>query len=116
MYLSGRICIPIDPARVNEFDPEKVPTVGSLLSELDSVGREARAAEDGAIGALRKPSVVRLTWHPTHQIFYLNILGWEQTSLRPYVEMLDEHSRRILQAERERKMGKTYHPKLTYST
>lgn len=30
---------------MNEFDPEKVPSVGELLGELDSLGREG--LEDG---------------------------------------------------------------------
>lgn len=34
---TGRVCVPVDPARVKEFDPEKVPTVGQLLRELNTV-------------------------------------------------------------------------------
>lgn len=32
----------------------------------------------------------------------LVIEGWENTSLKPYVEMLDQHNVKILQATRER--------------
>jgi DNA primase small subunit len=38
---TGRICVPIDPERIEEFDPETVPTVTQLLSELDTVGESA---------------------------------------------------------------------------
>jgi DNA primase small subunit len=31
----GRICVPVNPSEVGEFDPEAVPTVGQLLRELD---------------------------------------------------------------------------------
>jgi len=31
---TGRVCVPIDVSRVDEFAPEKVPTVGSLVEEL----------------------------------------------------------------------------------
>ena len=31
----GRICVPVDPSEVGQFDPEAVPTVGQLLRELD---------------------------------------------------------------------------------
>ena len=31
----GRICVPVDPNEVAQFDPEAVPTVGKLLRELD---------------------------------------------------------------------------------
>ena len=40
---TGRVCVPVDPEKVSEFDPEKVPTVGMLLRELD----EALGRDDG---------------------------------------------------------------------
>lgn len=33
---TGRVCVPVDPKRIEEFDPERVPTVGQLLRELDN--------------------------------------------------------------------------------
>lgn len=36
---TGRICVPLDPASIDEFDPERVPTVGQLLQELDAMTR-----------------------------------------------------------------------------
>jgi len=38
---TGRICVPIDPERIDEFDPELVPTVGQLLRELDATTSES---------------------------------------------------------------------------
>lgn len=35
---TGRVCVPVDPAHVEDFDPERVPTVDQLLKELDAVG------------------------------------------------------------------------------
>jgi len=35
-HFQGRVCIPVDPAKVESFDPSKVPTVGQLLHELDT--------------------------------------------------------------------------------
>lgn len=32
---TGRVCVPVDPSKVDDFDPTKVPTVGQLLRELD---------------------------------------------------------------------------------
>jgi hypothetical protein len=32
---TGRVCVPVDPTRIEEFDPAKVPTVGQLLKEID---------------------------------------------------------------------------------
>jgi len=35
---TGRVCVPIDPANLDKFDPAKVPTVGLLAEELDRTG------------------------------------------------------------------------------
>ncbi|KDQ06575.1 hypothetical protein BOTBODRAFT_70886 [Botryobasidium botryosum FD-172 SS1] len=71
---TGRVCVPIDPARVSDFDPEKVPTVGQLLRELDGV-----AAQNG---------------EPHHS-------DWTKTSLKPYVDMLDQHVAKLMKVVRE---------------
>jgi DNA primase small subunit len=34
---TGRVCVPVDPEKLEEFDPETVPTVAQLLRELDSI-------------------------------------------------------------------------------
>merc|ERR1711981_677299 len=35
---TGRVCVPIDVATVDTFDPAKVPTVGRLVEELNRTG------------------------------------------------------------------------------
>ncbi|EJD32837.1 prim-pol domain-containing protein [Auricularia subglabra TFB-10046 SS5] len=65
---TGRVCVPVDPQRVDDFRPEAVPTVNELLAELD------RAEGAGVKGAC-----------------------WENTSLAPYVEMLDRHAQGLIQ-------------------
>mmetsp|Transcript_31162 Transcript_31162/g.37708 ORF Transcript_31162/g.37708 Transcript_31162/m.37708 type:complete len:181 (-) Transcript_31162:321-863(-) len=32
---TGRVCVPMDPAKCEQFDPMTVPTVAQLLNELD---------------------------------------------------------------------------------
>jgi len=32
---TGRVCVPVDPTRIEEFDPAKVPTISQLLKEVD---------------------------------------------------------------------------------
>jgi DNA primase small subunit len=34
---TGRVCVPVDPQAIDKFDPEKVPTIGQLLGELDQL-------------------------------------------------------------------------------
>ncbi|KAI9571590.1 prim-pol domain-containing protein [Boletus coccyginus] len=38
---TGRVCVPVDPANVDRFDPPGVPTVTQLLRELDIAGEGA---------------------------------------------------------------------------
>lgn len=35
---TGRVCVPIDPDRLDDFNPTEVPTVGSLAEELNRCG------------------------------------------------------------------------------
>ncbi|KAF4126004.1 DNA primase small subunit [Geosmithia morbida] len=62
---TGRVCVPIDPANADDFDPLAVPTVQDLLSEIDSY--KAADAEAGT----DKPKAVA---------------DWEKTSLKPYID------------------------------
>ena len=36
---TGRVCVPIDPARASSFDPFAVPTVRSLCEQVDNYDR-----------------------------------------------------------------------------
>lgn len=37
---TGRVCVPIDPDRCDEFDPFVVPTLTSLIDELNAYEKE----------------------------------------------------------------------------
>ncbi|KAG8736472.1 hypothetical protein FRC10_009298 [Ceratobasidium sp. 414] len=76
---TGRVCVPVDPARVNDFDPETVPSVGQLLQELNNVPGAEPSSEHHS--------------------------DWEHTSLKPYVDMLERHAAAIMDDSRERKRG-----------
>ncbi|TFK25537.1 DNA primase catalytic subunit [Coprinopsis marcescibilis] len=76
---TGRVCVPVDPSKIDEFDPEKVPTVSQLLTELD---------EFIPVDGEEKPSDEDLV---------------ERTSLRPYVQMLDQHAAGLMTVKRETK-------------
>ncbi|KAF5388865.1 hypothetical protein D9757_005683 [Collybiopsis confluens] len=59
---TGRICVPVDPREIRNFDPEAVPTVGQLIQELASHAGEEHHSE------------------------------WQNTSLKPYVEMFERYA------------------------
>lgn len=35
---TGRVCVPIDPDKADEFDPGLVPTIGRLVDEINASG------------------------------------------------------------------------------
>ncbi|KAK4056936.1 p48 polypeptide of DNA primase [Microbotryomycetes sp. JL221] len=75
---TGRVCVPLQTADVDGFDPESVPTVGELLLELENLARDG---DDKA--------------------------GWDKTRLRPYVEAFERHISPLMKAEvRKRKADK----------
>lgn len=61
---TGRICVPVDPETIDEFDPELVPTVGQLLRELDATTPESTGEEHSGRSslAIRKPIVLMMAF------------------------------------------------------
>lgn len=60
---TGRVCVPIDTRRLEDFDPLAVPTVTDLLGEIDKFRDPEEGEQDGK-----------------------KLADWEKTSLRPYIE------------------------------
>jgi DNA primase small subunit len=69
---TGRVCVPVDPQRVDEFDPTRVPTVQQLLQELDREASRGNAMQTDI------------------PITNADKGDWEKTSLKPYVQMLEQ--------------------------
>lgn len=94
---TGRICVPIDPRRAEEFDPLSVPTVMELLAEIDAYDAKHPAGtaevempdvEGSAInGSDMKGSGRKLQ-------------DYEKTSLKPYVEFFRSFIAGLLKEER----------------
>ncbi|PCH35118.1 prim-pol domain-containing protein [Wolfiporia cocos MD-104 SS10] len=84
---TGRVCVPVDPAAIDSFRPERVPTVSLLLRELDEIAVAPGAGEDagGEEGTGEHHS------------------DWERTSLKPYVALLDRHVAALMQEVRQAK-------------
>lgn len=41
---TGRVCVPIDPEKLDSFDPLKVPTIGRLVEELNRTGDASKTS------------------------------------------------------------------------
>ncbi|KAI0090465.1 prim-pol domain-containing protein [Irpex rosettiformis] len=75
---TGRVCVPVDPSDIDNFNPEAVPTVGQLLQELNNVVTETEGEHHS---------------------------DWEKTSLKPYVDMMDKHAQALMEEVRKTKRG-----------
>lgn len=75
---TGRVCVPLDPKKIDAFDPETVPTVSQLTEEIDKFAKEESdkvVSKDYKKTSLREPMrifeefVSRLaeTWKANHK-------------------------------------------------
>ncbi|KAE8210937.1 hypothetical protein CF327_g5255 [Tilletia walkeri] len=75
---TGRVCVPVDPRRVDSFDPEVTPpTAAKLLRELNSFEGKVRDGLVGSGGSVPKND-------------------WEKTSLKPFVDLFEKHCQGIV--------------------
>lgn len=77
---TGRVCVPIDTRRVEQFDPLGVPTVTELLGEIDTWDKASmkRESEEDA----------------------KKLQDYEKTSLKPYIDYFRTHVGSLLKAEK----------------
>jgi hypothetical protein len=54
-----RVCVPVDPKKVFDFDPDAVPTVGKLIRELNeaAAAQAAKAPADGSQEDVKREAV-----------------------------------------------------------
>lgn len=78
---TGRVCVPINPKKAEDFDPLGVPTVTELLAEID----QWTAPEDGEKEGK-------------------SIQDWEKTSLKPYVEYFRSFVIALMKDEKDMKV------------
>lgn len=72
---TGRVCVPIDTKNLDDFDPLEVPTVQSLLSEIDS-------------------------WKGDGEDEKKAVADWEKTALKPYIDQFRLFVNGIMKEER----------------
>lgn len=80
---TGRVCVPIDTKNLEGFDPLGVPTVQSLLAEIDAWKGETEGAENSQ---------------------QKSVQDWEKTSLKPYVEQFRFFVIGLMKDERDGKV------------
>lgn len=76
---TGRVCVPIDLTRLEDFDPLSVPTVTDLLAEIDAYQSQEVKVEGG--------EGTKMT-------------DYEKTRLKPYIDYFRAHVSSILKAEK----------------
>jgi DNA primase small subunit len=77
---TGRVCVPINTEKLEDFDPLGVPTVQGLLQEIDAWKEDETEAGGNTVQ------------------------DWEKTSLKPYVEQFRIFVSRLIKDERDPKI------------
>ncbi|CAK7264126.1 p48 polypeptide of DNA primase [Sporothrix epigloea] len=86
---TGRVCVPIDVQRLDEFDPLNVPTVQQLLQEIDTYSQQ------GVNGGSDEDT-------PQNQaVVEKKLQDWEKTSLRPYIEQFRTFVLALMREEKD---------------
>ncbi|KAJ5538436.1 DNA primase small subunit [Penicillium pulvis] len=92
---TGRICVPIDPKKADEFDPLSVPTVLGLLGEIDEYDAKHPAGTEtempDANGSAANGSDIR---GPR------KMQDYEKTSLKPYIDFFRSFIAGLIKEER----------------
>lgn len=82
---TGRVCVPIDVRKLEDFDPLEVPTVTQLLQEIDEWDRR-----NGGLSEEERAKVQ----------------DWQKTALKPYVEFFRGYVANLLREEGKGKRGR----------
>lgn len=93
---TGRICVPIDPRKAEEFDPLSVPTVMELLAEIDTYDAQNPASTAEADTADVEGSTV----NGSDMKGGRKLQDYEKTSLKPYIDYFRSFIANLLKEER----------------
>ncbi|AEO67966.1 uncharacterized protein THITE_2117187 [Thermothielavioides terrestris NRRL 8126] len=86
---TGRVCVPIDRARLDAFDPLAVPTLQDLVREIDAWG--GGGGGGGAEGVMADGGGLDVK----------PVQDWEKTSLKPYIEYFRSFVTALMKDEKE---------------
>lgn len=93
---TGRVCVPIDPKKAEEFDPLSVPTVLNLLSEID----EYDAKHPVGSTEVEMADVEGSTANGSDMKGSRKLQDYEKTSLKPYIDFFRSFIANLLKEER----------------
>jgi DNA primase small subunit len=93
---TGRICVPIDPRKAEEFDPLSVPTVMNLLAEIDDYDAKHPAGTAEA----EVPDVGGSAVNGSDMKGSRKLQDYEKTSLKPYIEFFRSFIAGLVKEER----------------
>lgn len=110
--------MPVDPKAVHDFDPDAVPTVGQLIRELNEAAASAQLVkgeegtqEEGkreAVGASSEHHTSSTSWALAESQTSCWTTDWRQTSLKPFVDMLDRHTLPLMEKVRANKRSASF--------
>ena len=87
---TGRICVPIDTGRLEEFDPLDVPTLQGLVRDVDAyIEGQVNVDVEGQGDGGGDKEVGK------------HVQDWEKTRLRPYIEYFRGFVNGLMRDERE---------------
>ncbi|PWY72782.1 DNA primase subunit Pri1 [Aspergillus eucalypticola CBS 122712] len=92
---TGRVCVPIDARKAEQFDPLAVPTVTELLAEIDAWDAEHPSNNAGPEVAEGEGSVPESDARGSRRL-----QDYEKTSLKPYVDYFRSFIAGLLKEER----------------
>lgn len=87
---TGRICVPIDMDKCNEFDPMHVPRLVDVFHELDQT----------------LPIVEDISNNDVSHELERKMADYKQTSLRPYIQLFEQFIRNV---EEETRLARSKH-------
>ncbi|CAN0016022.1 unnamed protein product [Bubo scandiacus] len=86
---TGRISVPLDLQRLDQFDPFAVPTISSLCHELDTASSDGEQEDGGETEPKRR------------------VRDYKRTSLAPYVQVLEQFVEEMERARRGERLRRS---------
>lgn len=93
---TGRVCVPIDPRKAEEFDPLSVPTVTELLAEIDAWDAKHPVSSNGADAGDAEGSALDDAGSRASR----RLQDYEKTRLKPYIDHFRSFIAGLLKEER----------------